>query len=273
MIRISVGSQFVQISGSRVLLTGASGGLGAAIARELAARGASLTLTGRRIEVLEELAGELHALALAADLSDGAEIDRLLAQCGEVDILVANAALPASGMLDSFSVAEIDRALDVNLRAPIMLARALAPAMVERGRGHLLFMSSLAGKSPTPGASLYNASKAGLRSFAAALRAELKGSGVGVSAVFPGFIRDAGMFADTGVTLPPGVGTRSPEDVAAAVVSAVERNRGELDVAPLPLRAGTVFARLAPELAQSAARRFGSERLTRQISEGQREKR
>jgi short-subunit dehydrogenase len=145
--------------------------------------------------------------------------------------------------------------------------------MIRRGSGHLLFMSSLAGKAATPGTALYNASKYGLRGFASALRGDLRASGVGVSAVFPGFIRDAGMFAEAGVTLPAGVGTRTPEDVADAVVRAIERNRGEIDVAPLPLRASTVFASLAPELAGSVARRMGSERIASDMEAGQRNKR
>jgi len=261
------------ISGSTVLLTGASGGLGQAIARALRQRGANLILTGRRVEVLEPLASELDARALAVDLAAPAEVERLVAEAGDVDILVANAALPASGALSSFTVEEIDRALAVNLRAPIVLARELAPAMVERGRGHLLFMSSLAGKAATPATSLYNATKYGLRGFASALRADLRASGVGVSAVFPGFIRDAGMFAEADVKLPPGVGTRSPEHVAQAVLAAIERNRGEVDVAPLPLRVSAAFAGLAPELAAALARRLGSEEISRQMEAGQRTKR
>ncbi len=146
-----------------------------------------------------------------------------------MDILVANAALPGSGRLESFSMEQIDRALDVNLRAPIALAHALAPAMVERGSGHLLFVSSLSGKTAAPGSSLYNATKYGLRGFAAALRAELRDSGVGVSAVFPGFIRDAGMFADSGAKLPPGVGTR--------IAAGRRQGRGERDRAQ-PRRGG-----------------------------------
>ncbi|HEY2182061.1 MAG TPA: SDR family NAD(P)-dependent oxidoreductase [Solirubrobacteraceae bacterium] len=263
----------MQIAGSNVLITGATGGIGQAIARALAARGAKLILTGRRIDVLEPLAQQLDARTAAVDLSQPAELERLVRDAGEVDILVANAALPASGALDSFTVQEIDRALDVNLRAPIVLAHALLPQMVARGRGHLLFMSSLAGKAATPGTALYNASKFGLRGFASALRADVRTTGVGVSAVFPGFIRDAGMFAEADVKLPPGVGTRTPEDVAEATVKAIERNRGEIDVAPLPLRASTIFASLAPELAGSVARRLGSEDITRQLEAGQREKR
>jgi len=161
----------------------------------------------------------------------------------------------------------------VNLRAPIQLSRALAPAMVARGRGHLLFVSSLSGKFGAPGSSIYSATKYGIRGFAGSLRAELHGSGVGVSAVFPGFIRDAGMFADTGVTLPPGVGTRSPEDVAHAVVSAITRDRGEVDVAPPLTRAVAMLAGVAPEVSARVSRRFGASELSTKIAAGQREKR
>jgi short-subunit dehydrogenase len=263
----------VKIDGSTALLTGATGGIGQAIARALHGRGAKLILSGRRIEVLEPLAAELGARSLAVDLSSPAEIERLVHEAGEVDILVANAALPASGRLESFTIEQIDRALNVNLRAPIALAHALAPQMVKRGSGHLLFMSSLAGKATTPGAALYSATKYGLRGFAASLRADLRPAGVGVSAVFPGFIRDAGMFADAGVRLPSSIGTRTPEDVAEAVIRAIEHNRGELDVAPLTMRASTIFASLAPELAGGVARKVGAEEIARNMEAGQRDKR
>jgi short-subunit dehydrogenase len=263
----------MEISGSAVLLTGATGGLGQAIARALGARGATLILTGRRSDVLEPLAEELSARALAVDLSDRAALDRLIAEAGDVDILVANAALPASGRLEGFTMEQVDRALEVNLRAPIALAHALLPAMVDRGAGHLLFMSSLSGKAATAGTALYAATKFGVRGFAAALRADLRDSGVGVSAVFPGFIREAGMFAAADVKLPPGIGTRSPQDVARAVISAIERNRGEVDVAPLHMRASAIFAGVAPGTAAGLARLLGGEGLTRKIVAGQRVKR
>jgi short-subunit dehydrogenase len=262
----------MQISGSKVLLTGATGGLGQAIARALSARGAQLILTGRRVDVLEPLASELDARALVVDLGGAAEVDRLLSEAGEVDILVANAALPGSGKLDSITMEEIDRALEVNLRAPIAMAHALVPTMVKRGSGHLLFMSSLSGKAATAGSSIYNATKFGLRGFAGAMRAELHGTGVGVSAVFPGFIREAGMFADAEVELPRGVGTRSPEDVAKAVVGAIEYNRGEVDVAPIALRLGSAFAGLAPELSATFTRKSGSDKIAYDLAEGHRSK-
>src|SRR6202034_2759088 len=126
----------------------------------------------------------------------------------------------------------------VNLRAPIMLAHDLAPAMVARGRGHLVFVSSLSAKAASPASSLYSATKFGLRGFALALRQDLAPHGVGVSLVSPGVIRDVGMFADSGVQLPPYAGTKTSADVAAAVIRAIEADRAELDVAPAAPRAG-----------------------------------
>ncbi len=259
----------MRISGSKILLTGATGGLGHAIARALNARGGELILTGRRAEVLDPLAAEFESVrTLAADLSDPEAVDRLVADAGQVDILIANAALPATGRLESFTMTEVDRALNVNLRAPIALAHALLPGMLERGRGHLSFIGSLNSKAATPQTSIYNATKFGLRGFALGLRADLHGSGVEVSSVFPGFIREAGMFADSGTKLPPGVGTRSPEDVAKAVVSAIERNRAEVDVAPLSLRLGSAIAGLAPELSANFSRRMGADKIASDVAAG-----
>jgi short-subunit dehydrogenase len=132
-------------------------------------------------------------------------------------------------------------------------------------------MSSLQGMATTPASSIYSAAKFGLRGFALALREDLRGHGVGVSVVLPGFIRDAGMFADSGVKLPPGVGTRSPADVAEAVVRVIERNRAEILVAPVGLRLGTAAASVAPALSAAVSRRLGSERIAAQIVAGQRE--
>ncbi len=256
-----------------VLVTGATGGIGAAIARAFSARGATLTLTGRRAEALERLARELDARAISCDLSDRHEVGRLATEATGVDVLVANAALPATGLLSELGQQEIDRMLEVNLRAPIALARALAPGMIRRRRGHLVFISSLSGKAASPASSIYSATKFGLRGFALGLRADLRRHGVGVSVVLPGFIRDAGMFADAGVQLPRWVGTRSPEAVARGVIRAIEHNRAELEVAPPQLRLGTAFASVAPQLAATASRMMGSERIAGEFANSQRENR
>jgi short-subunit dehydrogenase len=265
----------VQLQGSTVLLTGATGGIGQAIGAALDARGARVVLSGRRADQLDAIAARLggRPLALPADLSDAAAAAALAQRAGPVDVLVANAALPASGPIADFTPDQIDRALDVNLRAPLQLTHALLPGMVERAQGHLVFVSSLAGKAASVGSSLYSATKFGLRGFASGLREDLHGSGVGVTVVFPGFIAGAGMFEDSGARLPRWIGTRTPDEVARAVVRGIEQGRAEVDVAPLGLRAGALASSLAPVTAAKLQRRLGSARLSRAIAEGQRTKR
>ncbi|HWD70774.1 MAG TPA: SDR family NAD(P)-dependent oxidoreductase, partial [Solirubrobacteraceae bacterium] len=171
----------MKVDGSRALLTGATGGLGAALAKALHEKGSELLVSGRRQAVLEPLAGGLGARAIAADLGRRDDVERLVRDAGDVDILVANAALPASGLLLELSQSQIDTMLEVNLNAPIALVRALAPAMVARGRGHIVLISSLSGKSAGPASSIYSATKFGLRGFAHGVRSDLRGTGVGVS--------------------------------------------------------------------------------------------
>lgn len=263
----------MEVQGRRTLLTGATGGIGHAIARRLAAEGAQLLISGRRADVLEPLAAELGAQALAADIADKGGLDGLIEQAGDVDILVANAALPASGRLESFTAEQIDRALAVNLRAPIMLAHAFTPGMAQRGGGQVVFMNSTSGKAPSSQTSLYVATKFALRGFALSLRAELHEAGVGVSSVFPSFISDAGMFADAHIELPRFVRTRTPEQVAAAVIEAIRHNRAEIDVAPLSLRAGAVISGLAPDLAARMSRSLGGDAIAQQFEAAQLDKR
>jgi short-subunit dehydrogenase len=225
--------------------------------------------------VLEEIRAGLGggAECLPADLADRHEATALAERAGRVDVLVANAALPASGRLDDFSPEEIDRALDVNLRAPIQLTRALVPGMVERGSGHVVLVSSLSGKVASVKSTIYSATKFGLRGFASGLREDLAGTGVGVTVVYPGFVSGAGMFADSGVQLPRWVGTVTPEQVAEAVVRGIERDRAEIDVAPLTLRAGTLAGSLAPVTAGRIQRRLGSVRVAGQLAKRQERKR
>ena len=253
-----------------MLLTGASGGIGHAIARAFAAQGAELILTGRRADALDALAAEVSGQAIVCDLAHRDDVRRLLAEVGDVDILVANAAHPASGLLTELDQASIDNMLEVNLRAPIAMARALAPRMIARGDGHMVFISSLAGKAASSVSSMYSATKFGLRGFALAIREDLRPHGVGVSVVLPGFISGAGMFPEDDVKLPPLASTRTPEQVAERVLSAVKRNRGELQVAPVFLRAGASLASVAPGLASRLSRQMGGEKIASDLAAGHR---
>lgn len=262
----------MEIRGAKVLLTGATGGIGHAIARRLAREGASLVLTGRKAEVLASLGDELGAEVVACDLSDRSAVDDLVARSHDTDILVNNAALPASGDILELTVEQIDRGLEVNLRAPIVLARELGASMAERRRGHIVLISSLSGKTSSPRTSMYSASKFGLRGFGQGLRFDMSERDVGVSVVFPGFVSDAGMFADADIELPRGMGTSTPEQVADAVVLGITKNKGELDVAPLAMKAATTFAEVFPGVAQALTQRFGGD-LAKDLTDKQADKR
>lgn len=253
-----------------VLLTGAPGGLGPHLAARLHAEGASLVLSGRNQAELDRLASRLApARVVLADLSEPEAAQRLAAEAGTVDVLVANAGVPASGELVSFSVDEIDRALTINLRSAIVLANRLLPGMLARGSGHIVLMASIHGKLPAALVSVYNATKFGLRGFGLALGQELEHTGVGVSVINPTFVRDAGMWAETGVATHPLAGHVTPDQVADAVLRAIKENRREVDVAPL----GARLAASMPRLVTPIARRLGATAVPRAAVERQLAKR
>jgi short-subunit dehydrogenase len=266
----------VDLEGKRVLLSGATGGLGRAIAEALAGRGASLVLSSRRKVELEELARSLpggpHEV-ITADLAKAGTAEKLVEDAGDVDVLVANAALPASGKLDDFSSEEVQRAIRVNFESPILMARALAPKLVKQGEGHLVFISSLSGKVGSPRSALYSSTKFGLRGFAFGLREDMRPHGVGVSIVSPGFVRGAGMWADAEVEPPPMIGTTTPAKVARAVARAIERNRNEITVAPRRQRFVAEIGYRHPEFAAHLQRRGGAERIASDLAAGQADKR
>ena len=265
----------VDLNGSRVLLTGATGGIGHAIARALHSRGAHLILTGRRSEVLDELVADLgdRAEARALDLSDADAVQGFCRDVGEIDVLVANAGLPGTGKLGEYTAEQIDRVLDVNLRSPIAMTHALVEGMLERGRGHLVYISSISGKVATTHAALYNATKFGLRGFSFAIHEDLRGTGVGATTVFPGVVADAGMWADGGLDLPPGVKASKPSEVADAVIAGVEKDKPEITVANPIERLGGVLAGPAPRLVSFINRHAGTNDLAEALADKQTEKR
>ena len=234
-----------------------------------------LVLSSRKEQDLQELAAALpgsgHRFAVA-DLAEEGEALRLLGEAGDLDILVANAGLPAAGKLTGFSQDEVGRALRVNLESPVRMTRELLPAWLERDSGHFLYVSSMSGFISTPRASLYAATKFGLRGFALNLREDLRPTGIGVSVITPGAIADAGMFADSGASPPPGLGTGTPEQVAAAVVKAIKRNRAEISVAPRRQRALGRFSMMVPELSGRVSNRQAA-KVADAIARGQTDKR
>jgi short-subunit dehydrogenase len=266
----------MELSGRSALLTGATGGLGRAIAAALAERGAKLILSGRKAEALEALAAELPGdghRAVPSDLAEVGAAEKLAAEAGDVDVLVANAGLPGTGRLPDYSVEQLTGTLRVNLEAPILLARALEPAMLEQGSGHMVFVASLSGKSATPLSSIYNATKFGLRGFALGLRADLDPRGIGVSLVSPGTIREAGMYSDSGAPPIKGLGTGTPAQVAGAVVKAIEHNKVEVTVAPVQQRFLAHFALASPGLSVKIASGDAGQKAAAAVAGGQSNKR
>jgi short-subunit dehydrogenase len=261
----------MELAGRTALLTGATGGLGRAIAKALAERGAVLLLSGRKAEALEALAAELpgdgHRI-LPSDLAEPGAPEKLAAEAGRVDVLVANAGLPGAGRMEDFSPEEVKRALRVNLEAPMLLAQALYPAMLEQGSGHLVFVASLSGKAPSPHSSIYNATKFGLRGFALGLRADLAPQGIGVSLVSPGFIREAGMFAESGANSPAGLGTATPEAVARGTLKAIESDKVEVAVAPMQQRFLAHFGLASPGIAVRTASGSAGQKAAAEVAAG-----
>jgi len=274
----SVGWPNMQIDGKRILVSGATGGLGTAIAHRLASEGAALVLSARNRDALEALAGELPGGAtthqvVESDLTEPDAPERLIDASGDLDGLIANAALPGTGRLESFSDDELRRAVRVNFEVPLVMARELAPRLAARGGGHLVFVASLAGKVASPRGSLYSSTKFGLRGLAFGLREDLRPEGVGVSLVSPGFVRDAGMFHDTGSEAPVVLGTTTPEKVARAVSKAIRKDRSEITVAPIRQRVAAEIGYRHPEWAARIQRIGGAEGIVGELEDRQIEKR
>lgn len=183
----------MHLEGRRVLLTGASRGLGPVLAGAFAGAGARLALVARGGEALTEVADRFGGQAYVADLSKSEQLRTLVARVeadgGPVDVLVNSAGVETAGALISQSADDIEQLLRLNLLAPTELCRQVLPGMAARGSGHLVLVSSLAAVGTFPGLAAYGASKAGLTRLAAGLRADLRGLGVGVTDVQLGPIR------------------------------------------------------------------------------------
>lgn len=241
----------MRISGSTIVVTGASSGIGAATARGAARAGAKVILLGRDRTRLDAVAAETGGTPVVADLT-GPEPVRI---AEPVDILINNAGFGYAGDVADMPDGRIPGLIDVNLTAPITLTRTLLPGMLERGRGHIVFVTSIAATG-VRGEAVYSAAKAGAGVFADALRQEVGGHGVGVSTVLPGIV-DTPFFERRGVPYDrPFPRPVTPERVAAEILLAVEHGRAEVYVPRwlgLPVRVKGAL----PGLYRALATRFG----------------
>ena len=184
-------------TGKTVLITGASSGIGEALAVEFGRRGAAVALAARRVEVLREVAGRVeaaggHALAVAVDVRDASEVRAAVAQAverfGQVDVLVANAGKGELTLARAFDIEVVTEVLSVNLLGALNSVAAVLPGMLERGAGQIVGISSLAAYRGFPGSGAYCASKAALSTFFESLRVELRPANIYVTTIHPGFI-------------------------------------------------------------------------------------
>ncbi len=248
----------MELHGASCLVTGASRGLGRHIALALAREGATLHLMARSRADLEAVAREVQDLGARAhvhdvDVSDRAATEDLVAaldRAGGIDVLVNNAGIETIAYFHEIPVDTMLRILEVNLSSALLLTRFVLPGMVTRGRGHVVNIASLAGKTGPPLVETYAASKAGLIAFTQSLRVSYAGSGVSASVVCPGYIHDVGLFADrvrsSGGAPPKIIGTSPPEAVGRAVVRAIVRDEPELHVTPTPARLLAAIGQLQP---------------------------
>jgi short-subunit dehydrogenase len=247
-------------SGTRVLVTGASRGIGAAIARAFAARGCTLGLVARGREPLEALAEELPGsdhVALPADVADAASIAGAVEEFGPVDVLVANAGLTHYMPFAELPADKAEEMNSVNWVGTLNTVRAALPGMLDRRRGHVVIMSSGGGVRGFPSAAVYNGTKAAQRGFAEALRHELHGTGVSVTTVYPGEV-ESSLHDHEWERMPAWYhrDRRSPAaPLGEAVVEAVEKDRRELFYPPL-VRLLRIANGISPALGDVMLRRI-----------------
>ncbi len=181
-----------------VLITGASSGIGSALAVELGRRGAALGLLARRAEALQEITRKIEnaggrALALPADVRDAeavrAAADELRARFGRIDVLVANAGIGATTGAGDLRASEVANVININVLGAVNSVTAVLPEMIAQGSGHLVAISSLAAYRGLPKSGAYCASKAALSAFFESLRLDLRGTGLDVTIIHPGFIK------------------------------------------------------------------------------------
>ena len=269
------------LKGRCAIVTGASAGLGVHVAKALAREGMNVVLAARSADALEAVAAEcrglgVKAIAVPTDVADDGQLQRLvdhaLAEFGAIDVLVNNAGIEAFRPYHEIDPADIRRTIDVNLTASLLLTRFVLPHMLAAGRGHIVNMSSTAGKQGPAFGAAYGASKAGMIAFTQALRGEYHGTGISASVVCPGFASDGGIYEvikqRIGRATPWYLGSTSADAVARAVVKAIKLDRPDLIVNRPALRPVFALCQAFPRLGEWIVRRTTFKFLKRVATHG-----
>jgi NADP-dependent 3-hydroxy acid dehydrogenase YdfG len=242
----------MELRGAVVVVTGASSGFGELAALRFATAGAHTVLAARRLERLESLAERIasrggSALAVRCDVTELEQLealrDHVADAFGRCDVLVNNAGIPGGGPFATTAVERLERVLDVNLRAVVLGTKLFLPMMLERGRGHVVNVASLAGRFATPGAAVYGATKHGVVAFSEALYHELAPHGILVTSVNPGFSPTEGFPVRR-----PSIVKVDPDEVAALIVDVVRKDIAPEISIPRALPALQAFRVLMPPL-------------------------
>jgi NADP-dependent 3-hydroxy acid dehydrogenase YdfG len=262
---VRLGSRNVQLgTGTRAIVTGASRGIGRAVAEALAARGVTVGLAARSTDQLEALAAELPGTHypltcdVALPASVAAAVEEFVAAADGLDLLVANAGIAHYEPVAEQSLEHIEQMTQVNWLGTVYTIKAALPPLLAQRRGHIVVMSSGAGLRAFPGAAAYSATKAAQRMFAEALRHELAGSGVSLTTVYPGEIRTS-LHAHELSRMPEwyhgGPQAATPEALATRIVAAVERDRRHVHYRPLVKGMGMLNG-VSPRAADALLRRL-----------------
>jgi short-subunit dehydrogenase len=264
------------LSGTSVLLTGGSKGLGPLIAAALAERGAKLALAARSQDELDAVRDSLEArgataIAVACDVTKAADRERLVKrvekELGPVDVLVNGAGMQTILALTDQTEADVRAQIDLNLVALMLLTHRVLPGMLERKRGHVVNLASIAGMTIVPYETIYAATKHAVKGFSFGLYAELKGTGVGVSVVSPGTVDDVGMYANQLAKKSVGGGGTTVDKVAAAVVRAIEEERPEVVTMGVLGRIADVGLAVSPRFSQAMYLRNPAHALIKRTAE------
>jgi len=259
-----------QLRGLTALVTGASGGIGKYIAVELARAGMNVVVSGRREDALAAAVAHLRdigvrAETVSADLSDQTQVESLIdrseAALGPIDVLVNNAGVEYVSAFAQSTPEELVSTISINLTAPMLITRHALPGMIDRGRGHIVFIASLAGKVGPAYQGPYAASKAGLVALTQSLRAEHRAAPVGFSVVCPGFVAGDGMYqrmVEVGAVSNRLLGTTTNKKIAEKVVEAIRADMPEIVESGAPIRPILALSQLAPRLVDGVAPRIGA---------------
>jgi short-subunit dehydrogenase len=262
----------MEFQGKVAIVTGASRGIGKFISKTLATSGVKIIAVARNMDALSDTCNAIEksggqATPLMGDMTNIEAIPQLIQKSisiyGKVDFLINNAGIEQYQKFHKYNQEYIEKCLSTNLHAPIHLSHSIIPHFMENNNGHIINIASLAGKKGVAFNGVYSASKSGLIMWTDAMRQEYKDSSIEFSAICPGFIRDSGMFHDSGQKPPKLLGSSLPQDVANAVLNCIKKQKAEVIVNPGPMKPLLALGQISPRLGDWVVNLFGVPKMNK----------